>query len=80
MIEKTGKPIADNELARQQALLKAHRARFSGSGAFCFLQNLKLTFCMSVCPIARRSHNPVVPSHNPIGLWHNPIVLLHNPD
>jgi hypothetical protein len=44
MIAKTGKPTADNELARQQALLKAHRPRFSGSGAFCFLENLKLTF------------------------------------
>jgi hypothetical protein len=44
MIEKTGKLAADNELARQQALLKAHRPRFSGSGAFCFLENLKLTF------------------------------------
>jgi len=72
-MQKTGKPTADNELARQQALLKAHRPRFSGSGAFCFLQNLKLTFCMSVCPIACLSQNPIVPSHNPI-------VLLHNPD
>jgi hypothetical protein len=36
MIEKTGKPTADNELARQQALLKAHRPGFPGPVRFVF--------------------------------------------